>query len=106
MNQIRIAVAQILGSETPSAQDIRTNANAIREHMLIANKASVRLLQFHEGALSSYPSKQYMSSTGPNELGESDWSKVAWDVLEEELASIRKLAHELKLWVVLGSVHR
>lgn len=102
----RIAVAQITGSDTPSAQDIRTNAKAIREQIHIASKAGARLIQFHEGALSSYPSKRYMSSTGPDELSESDWSKVAWDVLEEELASVCTLARKLKLWVVLGSVHR
>jgi len=102
----RIAIAQITGSENPSAENIRANAQAIRKQMHAASKAGVRLIQFHEGAFSSYPSKRLMSSTGPDTLGEADWSKVAWDVLEEELLSVRSLAKELKLWLVVGSVHR
>lgn len=102
----RIAVAQIKGSENPGASNISVNAQAIREEMRAAHKAGARLVQFHEGALSGYPSKKLMSSTGPEQLGESDWSKVAWDVLKKELDGICVLAGELKLWVVLGSVHR
>lgn len=106
MKPIRIAVAQIIGSEIPDAHSIRSNAQAIRKQMHLACKAGARLVQFHEGALSSYPSKKFMSSTGPDNLGESDWGKVAWGVLEEEMASICALARKLKLWVVVGSVHR
>lgn len=103
---LRIAVAQILGSEDPSASNIASNARAIRKQMRAAGTVGARLVQFHEGALSSYPSKRLMSSTGPETLGEADWSKVAWDVLEKELKGICRLARKLKLWVVLGSVHR
>lgn len=103
---IRIAVAQILGSENPSASGIISNARAIRKQMRAARAAGARLIQFHEGALSSYPSKRLMSSTGSDVLSEADWSKVAWGVLEKELKSICRLSRELKIWVVLGSVHR
>jgi predicted amidohydrolase len=106
LSSIRIAVAQIPGSENPSARDITSNARVIRKQMRAARAAGTRLIQFHEGALSSYPAKGLMSSTGPDDLGEADWSKVAWDVLEKELKSICRLAHKLEIWVVLGSVHR
>lgn len=102
----RIAVAQIKGSEDPSAANVRANARAIRKEMYAAHKSGARLIQFHEGALSGYPSKRLMSGDGPNEINESDWSKVAWDVLQKELVSICALARELRLWVVVGSVHR
>lgn len=101
----RIAVAQILGSENPSAKDIRANSKHIRMLMHEAHKSGARLIQFHEGALSSYPSKLLMSSLGPKKIGESDWTKVAWDVLQEELKRVMALARELKLWVVAGSIH-
>ncbi len=104
--KFKIAVAQIVGSEVPSAQNIRANAQAIRDKMGQAHKSGARLVQFHEGSLSSYPSKRFMSSTGEEVIGEADWSKVAWDVLHKEIEAIRTLARELKIWVVLGSVHR
>ncbi len=106
LSSIRIAVAQILGSENPSADNIASNARAIRKQMHAAHAAGARLIQFHEGAISSYPSKKLMSSTGPDVLGEADWSKVDWGVLEKELKSICRLARELRIWVVLGSLHR
>jgi predicted amidohydrolase len=106
MKPLRIAVAQIKGSEDPSAENIRANARSMCKQMRLAAKARAKLVQFHEGALSGYPSKKLLSSTGPDQLGEADWSKVAWDVLDEQLAEICALAGQLRLWVVLGSVHR
>jgi predicted amidohydrolase len=101
----RIAVAQAIGSENPDAPNIRANGIQVRDLMQQAHNQGARLIQFHEGALSGYPSKHLMSSLGPNQLGESDWTKVAWDTLKEELEAIQALARRLKLWTVLGSVH-
>jgi predicted amidohydrolase len=47
-----------------------------------------------------------MSVGGPGEIGPSDWSRFEWTVLREELDATRKLARELGLWTVFGSVHR
>ena len=46
-----------------------------------------------------------MSVTGPAEAGPADWSRADWQVLRRELAAIARLASELRLWTVLGSVH-
>jgi predicted amidohydrolase len=43
---------------------------------------------------------------GPDEVGPADWTRCAWDVLREELDEVAALAGELRLWTVLGSVHR
>ena len=63
------------------------------------------MIQFAEGAISSYPDKHLMSSTSPD-LGPADWTKADWPVLEEELQRTAELAGELGLWTVLGSIHR
>jgi predicted amidohydrolase len=47
-----------------------------------------------------------MSSSGPREIGPADWTRVAWEVLREELEATAALAGELQLWTVLGSTHR
>ena len=51
------------------------------------------------------PNKRVMSSV-TDEVGPSDWSRFEWDVLREELTAVAELARELRLWTVLGSVHR
>ncbi|TVR61815.1 MAG: carbon-nitrogen hydrolase family protein [Spirochaetaceae bacterium] len=103
---IRVAVAQIPGSQDPSTESIAGNAHAIRAEMRAAREAGARLVQFHEGALSGYPSKKLMSGSGLDIIGEADWSKVAWGVLDREFSGICELARELGIWVVLGSLHR
>jgi predicted amidohydrolase len=47
-----------------------------------------------------------MSETGPREIGPADWTRFEWQTLRQELEAIRKLARKLKLWTVLGAVHR
>jgi predicted amidohydrolase len=46
-----------------------------------------------------------MSVTGPAEVGPADWGRADWQALRQELAAIARLAGELRLWTVLGSVH-
>ena len=46
-----------------------------------------------------------MSVTGPAEVGPADWGRADWQVLRIELVAIARLAGELRLWTVLGSVH-
>lgn len=47
-----------------------------------------------------------LSSTGPDEIGPSDWERIAWDALRDELRAIAGLARQLSLWTVVGAVHR
>jgi predicted amidohydrolase len=63
-----------------------------------------RIIHFPEGATCS-PHKRIMSVTGPAEAGPADWGGADWQVLRRELAAIARLAGELRLWTVLGSVH-
>jgi predicted amidohydrolase len=70
-----------------------------------ASRAGARLVHFPEGATCS-PHKKIMSADGPDTAGPADWSCFRWDVLGEELAATARLAGELRLWTVLGSVHR
>jgi predicted amidohydrolase len=47
-----------------------------------------------------------MSEAGPKEIGRSDWTRFEWAVLRAELDATVKLARELRLWTVFGSVHQ
>ena len=47
-----------------------------------------------------------MSASGPEQAGPADWERVDWAALRDELAATVALAGELRLWTVLGSVHR
>jgi predicted amidohydrolase len=46
-----------------------------------------------------------MSSTGPDDIGPADWDRADWATLTVELRAIARLAGELHLWTVLGSIH-
>jgi predicted amidohydrolase len=70
-----------------------------------ANRAGARLVHFPEGAMTC-PRKKIMSVSGPEEVGPADWARVDWTVLREEPAATVALAGELRLWTVLGSIHR
>ena len=47
-----------------------------------------------------------MSIDGPDKVGPADWNRFEWAVLDQELSAIAELARQLRLWTVLGSVHR
>lgn len=103
---LRLAVAQTTPYVDPrSAGELRAAGQEMRRLMREAQKASVRLIHFPEGATCS-PNKRIMSATGPNPVGPSDWSRFDWGVLHEELNATQALAKELGLWVVFGSVHQ
>jgi len=80
-------------------------ATGIRSLMREAHRAGARVIHFPEGATCS-PNKRIMSANGPREIGSADWSRFEWDDLSEELDAISKLARELRLWTIVGSVHR
>jgi predicted amidohydrolase len=105
MTTMRIAVAQGVGTQTPDGDSIREQGRRVRELMASAAAGGARLILFTEGALSSLPDKRLMSPD-PDRVVESDWSRVDWAVLEEELAATVGHAGDVGVWAVVGSVHR
>jgi predicted amidohydrolase len=103
---LRLAVAQtVLRPDPRDAAALRDCGRELRGLMRDAHRAGARLVHFPEGATCS-PQKHIMSVSGPDEVGPADWSRFRWDVLREEVAATARLAGELRLWTVLGSVHR
>ena len=103
--RIRLAVAQTTLADDPrDVAALRAAGTQVRELMREAARAGARLVLFPEGAMCA-PDKRVMSSL-PDAVGPADWSRFEWDVLGEELAAVAELAAELRLWTVLGSVHR
>lgn len=103
--RIALAVAQTTLVDDPrDVAALRAVGAEIRKLMREAAGAGARLVLFPEGAMCA-PNKRVMSSV-PDEVGPADWSRFEWDVLREELTAVARLAKELRLWTVLGSVHR
>jgi predicted amidohydrolase len=75
--------------------DMRANAEWIRSQMREARQRGADVAHFSESALSGYLGVDYRSLEG-----------FDWALLRKETESILALAGELKLWVVLGSMHR
>jgi predicted amidohydrolase len=104
--RVRLAVAQSVVLDDPRSGDaLRESGRHVRRLMAEAREAGASIVHFPEGATCA-PHKRVMSVNGPDEVGPADWSRFAWDVLAEELKAIARQARELRLWTVLGSVHR
>jgi predicted amidohydrolase len=102
---MRLAVAQTTVPEDPADPGaLRESGAQVRQLMREAAAAGARLAQFPEGAI-TYPGKYVMSSAGPGELAEADWSRIDWDVMREEAGQIAALAGQLGIWTVFGSLH-
>ena len=102
---IAVAVAQTMLVDDPrDVAGLRAAGAQVRKLMREAAEAGARLVLFPEGAMCA-PDKWVMSSL-PDQVGPADWSRFEWDVLQEELTAVARLAGELRLWTVLGSVHR
>jgi len=89
---VTIALAQ-----TPVGPDVSRNLRHITAMMAKAKAAGADLVQFTEGALSGY-GKKVMT---PFE----QWRAEDWTRLRRASDRIARLAKELGLWVVFGSVH-
>jgi predicted amidohydrolase len=87
---LRVATCQF-----PVEADVHANAEWIRTQMQEARKRGADVAHFSESALSGYLGADYRSLEG-----------FDWVLLKKETESILALAGELKLWVVLGSMHR
>ena len=103
---MRLAVAQVTVHGDPrDAAVLRDSGQQIRRLMRDAYQAGARLVHFPEGA-TTCPDKKIMSVRGPEQAGPADWERVNWAILRDELAATVALAGELRLWTVLGSIHR
>lgn len=104
-NPLRLAVAQVVTCDDPRDHgQLRRSGSEVRALMRQASLAGARIIHFPEGATCS-PGKRVMSARGPAEVGPADWVRAEWPVLREELTATARLAAELRLWTVLGSVH-
>ncbi|WP_162916837.1 carbon-nitrogen hydrolase family protein [Dongia deserti] len=92
MSTVTIALAQ-----TPVGADVTCNARHIKAMMRKAKAAGADLVQVTEGALSGYGRKVLT----PFE----QWQANDWAQLRHESRAIASLAGELRLWVLVGSVH-
>ncbi|HEY2276919.1 MAG TPA: carbon-nitrogen hydrolase family protein [Streptosporangiaceae bacterium] len=102
---LRLAVAQTTVPEDPAdAGALRESGAQIRSLMRDAHASGATLAQFPEGAV-VYPGKRVVSSAGPAVLAEADWTRADWDVMRTEAEAIARLAAQLGLWTVLGSLH-
>lgn len=88
--RIRIASCQF-----PVSSDIRENYIWIKKQLIEAKLKKADIVHFPECALSGYPGAD-MSSL----------ENLKWDELFKVTDSIMKMAGELKIWIILGSVHR
>lgn len=88
--RIRIASCQF-----PVSSDIRENYTWIKKQLVEAKLKKADIVHFPECALSGYPGADMSSLENLN-----------WDELYKVTDSIMKMAGELKIWVILGSVHR
>ncbi len=103
---LRIAAVQSTVRRDPTDADaLRESGAEVRTFMREAAKAGARLVHFAEGAL-CFPDKYVMSELGPDTVGNSDWTKAQWQVLDEQLASIATLSAELGLWTAIASLHQ
>lgn len=106
IRSIRMAVAQTsLFNDPRDVSALHASGTEMRRLMRDAHQAGARLLHFPEGT-TCWPHKRIMSEIGPREIGPSDWTRFEWGALREELEATRRLAGELKLWTIFGSVHQ
>jgi len=89
VEKLRIATCQF-----PVGGNPVENAKYIRDFMHQAVADGAHLLHTSEACLSGYAGIDMPS-----------FEKYDWEALRHETASLRKLARDLKLWLVLGSAH-
>lgn len=103
---VTVAAAQLPLLPDPSdASQIRASGTAVRALMRQASTGGAGLVHFPEGALTT-PGKHVMSSTGPDHIGPADWDRADWAGLARELDEVTRLAGQLRLWTVVGGIHR
>ncbi len=89
IGRLRIATCQFPVSGTPTE-----NANYIRDFMHEAARQEAHLLHTSEASLSGYAGCDFPT-----------FDRYDWAALRKETSGLRRLAKELKMWLVLGSSH-
>ncbi len=84
----------IATSQFPVSSDINRNKEYIAEQMKAAKENEAALIHFPEGGLSGYAGVDFES-----------FENYPWNELKKATLEIMDLAHNLKLWVILGSAH-
>src|SRR5512134_1853384 len=84
-------------AQTPVSADVPRNLRHIKAMMRKAKAAGAELVQFTEGALSGYGRKVLT----PFE----QWRAEDWAALRAASDEVARPTGELKLWVLVGSVH-
>lgn len=103
---LKVAAAQLpLLPDPGDASQVKASGAAVRALMRQAAGRGARLVHFPEGALTS-PGKRVMSGTGPDSIGPADWDRADWATLARELDEVTRLAGQLRLWTVVGGIHR
>lgn len=85
----------IASCQFPVSSDIRENYSWIRNQIIEAKLKKADIVHFPECALSGYPGADMESL-----------DNFVWNDLFGATDSIMALAKELKIWVILGSIHR
>lgn len=85
----------VAACQFPVSADISENYNWIKNQMIEAMLKKADIVQFPECALSGYPEVDLKTLDG-----------FDWELLVEKTDSILSLAKQLKIWVVLGSIHQ
>jgi predicted amidohydrolase len=88
--KIRVASCQF-----PVSADIKANYQWIENQIIEAKLKKADIIHFPECALSGYPGSDMNSL-----------DNFKWDELFRATDSVMSLARQLKIWVVLGSMHR
>ncbi len=88
--KLRVAACQF-----PISSNISENYNWIKKQVIEAKLKKADVVHFAECALSGYP------GTDMNTLDNLDWN-----LLFSATDSLMSLAKELKIWIILGSIHR
>ncbi|MBI4582366.1 MAG: carbon-nitrogen hydrolase family protein [Planctomycetes bacterium] len=88
--RLRVASCQF-----PVSSDVRANGEWIRKQVRTAHEQHADIVHFPEAALAGYGNVDHTS-----------FDHFDWAVLRAETESILRLAAELKVWVVLGTMHR
>lgn len=103
--RLRLAVAQTTLRTVPDDTAAFAAAGAeVRALMTRAKQSGADVVQFCEATL-CFPAKRLLSSD-PDRMGEADWSRFAWDALDDQFAQISSHAADLGLWTVIGTQRR
>lgn len=85
----------VASCQFPISSNITENYKWIMDQVIEAKLKGADVVHFAECALTGYPGADMETLDGLN-----------WDLLYEKTDSVLKLADQLDIWVILGSIHR